>query len=83
MKFYNSVQYVYKCMCSGNASYPIPVSNTGKGCYTYAYVKSYDRCQRVENVTSRNEMPRTNIIEVELFDVWGIDSLRLLVTSTY
>ena len=41
----------------------------------YACVKSCDRCQRVENVTNRNEMPRTNIIEVELFDVWGIDFL--------
>ncbi|KAG8472817.1 hypothetical protein CXB51_034623 [Gossypium anomalum] len=42
---------------------------------TNAYVKSCDRCQRVENVTNRNEMPRTNIIKVELFDVWGIDFL--------
>ena len=33
MKFYNSVKYVYKCMCFGNASYPIPVLDTGKGCY--------------------------------------------------
>ncbi len=41
----------------------------------YAYVKICDRCQRVRNVTNRNEMPRTNIIEVELFDVWGIDFL--------
>ncbi|KAA3473721.1 retroelement pol polyprotein-like [Gossypium australe] len=41
----------------------------------YAYVKSCDRCQRVGNVTERNEMPRTNIIEAELFDVWGIDFL--------
>ncbi|KAG8473037.1 hypothetical protein CXB51_034955 [Gossypium anomalum] len=41
----------------------------------YAYVKSCDRCQKVGNVTNRNEMSRTNIIEVELFDVWGIDFL--------
>ena len=34
MKFYNSVKYVYKCMCFGNASYPIPVLDTGKGCYS-------------------------------------------------
>ena len=33
MKFYNSVKYVYKCMCFGNASYPILVLDTGKGCY--------------------------------------------------
>ncbi|KAG8503068.1 hypothetical protein CXB51_000811 [Gossypium anomalum] len=47
----------------------------------YAYVKSCDRCQRVRNVTNRNEMPRTNIIEVELFDVWGIDFLGLFPPS--
>ncbi|KAG8478605.1 hypothetical protein CXB51_028405 [Gossypium anomalum] len=41
----------------------------------YAYVKSCDRCKRVRNDTNRNKMPRTNIIEVELFDVWGINFL--------
>ncbi|KAG8501229.1 hypothetical protein CXB51_003335 [Gossypium anomalum] len=41
----------------------------------YAYVRSCDRCQRVGNVTNINEMPQTNIIEVELFDVWCIDFL--------
>ena len=33
MKFYNSVKYVYKCMCFGNASNHIPVLDTGNGCY--------------------------------------------------
>ncbi|XP_012437258.1 uncharacterized protein LOC105763561 [Gossypium raimondii] len=42
---------------------------------TYAYVKSYDRCQRIGNISNRNEMPQTNIIEVELFNVWGINFL--------
>lgn len=33
MKFYNTVKYIYKCMCSGNASHSIPATDTGKGCY--------------------------------------------------
>ncbi|KAL4279775.1 hypothetical protein GQ457_03G015330 [Hibiscus cannabinus] len=32
-----------------------------------------DRCQRIGNISRRNEMPLQNILEVELFDVWGID----------
>ncbi|KAL4271242.1 hypothetical protein GQ457_13G014340 [Hibiscus cannabinus] len=32
-----------------------------------------DRCQRTWNISKRNEMPLQNILEVELFDVWGID----------
>ncbi|KAK8558942.1 hypothetical protein V6N12_042231 [Hibiscus sabdariffa] len=33
------------------------------------------RSQRTENISKRNEMPLQNILEVELFDVWGIDFL--------
>ncbi|VVA39659.1 PREDICTED: LOW QUALITY PROTEIN, partial [Prunus dulcis] len=32
-----------------------------------------DRCQRMGNISSRNELPLKNILFVELFDVWGID----------
>ncbi|CAL9029774.1 unnamed protein product [Prunus brigantina] len=32
-----------------------------------------DRCQRMGNISRRNEMPLKNILFVELFDVWGID----------
>ena len=31
-----------------------------------------DRCQRLGNITRRNEMPLNNILEVEIFDVWAI-----------
>uniref|UniRef100_A0A803QNX7 Integrase catalytic domain-containing protein n=1 Tax=Cannabis sativa TaxID=3483 RepID=A0A803QNX7_CANSA len=34
---------------------------------------SCDRCQRVGNISVRNEMPLNCILEVELFDIWGID----------
>ena len=38
-----------------------------------AFVSSCDRCQRTGNISFRQEMPLTNILEVELFDVWGLD----------
>ena len=39
----------------------------------HLFAKSYDWCQRTENIGRRNEMPLTNILEVELFDVCSID----------
>ena len=39
----------------------------------HVFAKSYDRCQRTENIGRRNEMPLTNVLEVELFYVWDID----------
>ncbi|KAK9034964.1 hypothetical protein V6N11_077015 [Hibiscus sabdariffa] len=39
----------------------------------HAFAKACDRCQRTGNISRRNEMPLRNILEVELFDVWGID----------
>ncbi|XP_019082635.1 PREDICTED: uncharacterized protein LOC109125460 [Camelina sativa] len=32
-----------------------------------------DACQRMGNITRRNEMPQNPILEVGIFDVWGID----------
>ncbi|KAG9440079.1 hypothetical protein H6P81_020244 [Aristolochia fimbriata] len=37
------------------------------------YVSTCDRCQRTGNVSRKDEMPLTNILVCELFDVWGID----------
>ncbi|KAL5541132.1 hypothetical protein UlMin_044349 [Ulmus minor] len=39
----------------------------------YNFVANCDRCQRVGNISRKNEMPLTNILVIELFDVWGID----------
>ncbi|XP_050918861.1 uncharacterized protein LOC127136326 [Lathyrus oleraceus] len=36
-------------------------------------VKEYNRYQRTENISKRNQMPHNSMLEVELFDVWGID----------
>ena len=37
------------------------------------FYKQCDACQRRGNLGPRDEMPLTYILEVELFDVWGID----------
>ncbi|KAJ9535341.1 hypothetical protein OSB04_un001548 [Centaurea solstitialis] len=37
------------------------------------FVKRCDECQRSGNVSQRNEMSLNGILEIELFDVWGID----------
>ncbi|XP_062114006.1 uncharacterized protein LOC133825019 [Humulus lupulus] len=39
----------------------------------HAFAKRCDRCQHVGNISARSEMPLNSILEVELFDVWGID----------
>jgi hypothetical protein len=41
--------------------------------YAYSFVKSCDACQKSGNISRRNEMPQNYMLEVELFDVWGID----------
>ncbi|KAJ4700581.1 Retrovirus-related Pol polyprotein [Melia azedarach] len=40
---------------------------------SYSFVATCDRCQRIGNISRKSEMPLNNILEVELFDVWGID----------
>ena len=37
------------------------------------FVKECDACQRVGNISSRNERPQHSIQACEVFDVWGID----------
>jgi len=36
-------------------------------------VKNCDRCQRVGNISGRDEMPQTYILACEVFDIWGLD----------
>ncbi|KAL4361384.1 hypothetical protein GQ457_04G020110 [Hibiscus cannabinus] len=45
------------------------------------FCQQCDRCQRTGNISRRNEMPLQNILEVELFDVWGIDFMRPFPSS--
>jgi hypothetical protein len=44
-------------------------------------VKSCDPCQKTGKINKRNEMPQQGILEVELFDVWGIDYIGPLPSS--
>ncbi|KAL0413422.1 UNVERIFIED_CONTAM: putative mitochondrial protein [Sesamum radiatum] len=39
----------------------------------HKYVSSCDQCQRTGNISHRNEMPLSNVLVCEIFDVWGID----------
>ena len=36
-------------------------------------IATCDRCQRIGNISKRHEAPLTNILEVELFIVWGVN----------
>ncbi|GJY86364.1 reverse transcriptase domain-containing protein [Tanacetum coccineum] len=37
------------------------------------YIRDCNACQRTGNISSRNQMPLTNIIVSEIFNIWGID----------
>ncbi|GJV36684.1 reverse transcriptase domain-containing protein [Tanacetum coccineum] len=37
------------------------------------YVQGCDACQRAGNISSRNQMPSTNILVSEVFNIWRID----------
>ncbi|CAA7044119.1 unnamed protein product [Microthlaspi erraticum] len=41
--------------------------------YGASYIAKCDPCQRKGGITKRDEMPLNPILEVEIFDVWGID----------
>jgi len=40
---------------------------------TKQYITRCGPCQRHENINTRDAMPLTNDLQIELFDVWGID----------
>jgi hypothetical protein len=40
---------------------------------TKEFVRRCARCQKHRNINARNAMPLMNSLQVELFDVWGID----------
>ncbi|PIN22518.1 DNA-directed DNA polymerase [Handroanthus impetiginosus] len=47
----------------------------------HSFVANCDRCQRTGNISRRHEMPLNTILEVELFDVWGIDFMGPFIPS--
>ena len=45
------------------------------------FVLSCDRCKKSGGVTKRHEMPQQNIVDVEPFDVWGVDFMGPFLPS--
>ena len=39
----------------------------------YEWSKKYKRCQKSGSLSWRNEMPQQGVLEIKLFDVWGLD----------
>ena len=86
------VSILYHCHSSeygghfGSAKTIAKVLQCGFYCPTlfkdaYTFVTSCDRCQIIGNISRKNEMPLNNILEVELFDVWGIDFMGPFISS--
>ncbi|XP_049391401.1 uncharacterized protein LOC125855708 [Solanum stenotomum] len=44
--------------------------------------KGCDKCQRLGTISRRHEMPLSNILEVEIFYVWGIDFMGPFLPSS-
>ena len=47
----------------------------------HQYVQQCDQCQRMGGISRRNEIPLQNIMEVEVFDCWGIDFVGPFLSS--
>ena len=45
------------------------------------FVAICDKCQRMGGVSKRDEPPMSPILEVELFDLWGMDFMRPFPSS--
>lgn len=41
-----------------------------------AFISRCDACKRMGNISKRNEMQKNFILQVEVFEVWGIDFMR-------
>ena len=39
----------------------------------HQFVSTCDKCQRMGSISKRDEPPLQTILEVELFDIWGVD----------
>ncbi|XP_070014281.1 uncharacterized protein [Nicotiana sylvestris] len=44
-------------------------------------VKHCEECQRPAGISKKNEMPLTTILEIDIFDVWGIDFMGPFISS--
>ncbi|XP_050101964.1 uncharacterized protein LOC126582037, partial [Malus sylvestris] len=41
--------------------------------YAKTFCLTCDKCQRMGGISARDQMPQVSILNVEIFDVWGID----------
>ncbi|XP_070056963.1 uncharacterized protein [Nicotiana tomentosiformis] len=48
----------------------------------HEFVRGYDRFQRTGTIMKRHEMPLHGIMEVEIFESWGIDFMGLFSSSS-
>ena len=48
---------------------------------SHAFDSKCDNYQRTGNISRRHEMPLNPILEVEIFDVWGIDFMGPFLSS--
>ena len=48
---------------------------------TKDFIRWCGACQRNGNINSRDTMPLTNNLQIELFDVWGIDYMGPFLKS--
>ena len=48
---------------------------------SYMFCKLCENCQKMGNLSHRNQMPLTHILVCEIFDVWGIDFMKLFPSS--
>ncbi|XP_074327305.1 uncharacterized protein LOC141665226 [Apium graveolens] len=47
----------------------------------HQFISRCDCCQRIGNISKRDEMPLNVMFEVEIFNVWGIDFMGPFVSS--
>ena len=45
------------------------------------FVSTYDKCQRMGSISKRDEPPLQPMLEIELFDIWGMDFMGLFPSS--
>jgi transposase InsO family protein len=41
-----------------------------------SFVRRYSQCQRHGNINTRDAMPQTSNLQIDIFDVWGIDFME-------
>ena len=48
---------------------------------THHFISTCEKCQRMGGISRKDELPTHPILEVELFDLWGIDFIGLFTPS--